>query len=64
MTTALLPMFLTTMGGTAATLGLIEGISDASASLFMLWMGYYRDKIGKRKTVAVVGYAVTLRIVA
>lgn len=59
MTTALLPMFLATIGGTAATLGLIEGISDASSSIIKLWMGYYSDKIGKRKAIAVVGYVVT-----
>ncbi len=29
MTTAILPMFLVTVGGTAATLGLIEGVPDA-----------------------------------
>ncbi|HHT9120740.1 MAG TPA: MFS transporter [Candidatus Hypogeohydataceae bacterium YC41] len=59
MNTALLPMFLTSIGGTAATLGLIEGISDALSSLIKLWMGYYSDKIGKRKPIAVAGYVVT-----
>lgn len=29
MATAILPMFLATIGGTAATLGLTEGIEDA-----------------------------------
>lgn len=32
MTTAILPIFLASIGGTAATLGLIEGIVDASSS--------------------------------
>lgn len=59
MATALLPMFLTTMGGTAATLGLIEGVSDAASSITKLWMGYYSDKIGKRKPIVVAGYLVT-----
>ena len=59
MTTAILPMFLTTVGGTAATLGLIEGVSDASSSIIKLWMGYHSDKIGKRKAIIVIGYAIT-----
>jgi len=59
MTTAILPMFLATIGGTAATLGLIEGIADASSSFVKLWMGYYSDRVGRRKPVAVVGYAIT-----
>ncbi len=59
MTTAVLPMFLATIGGTAATLGLIEGIADASSSFVKLWMGYYSDRIGKRKPIAIVGYAIT-----
>lgn len=59
MTTAILPMFLATIGGTAATLGFIEGISDASSSIIKLWMGYHSDKIGTRKAIAVVGYIIT-----
>jgi hypothetical protein len=59
MTTALLPMFLITIGGTAATLGLIEGIADASSSFVKLWMGWYSDKIGKRKPITTVGYVIT-----
>lgn len=59
MTTAVLPMFLATIGGTAATLGLIEGIADASSSFVKLWMGYYSDRIGKRKPIAVIGYVIT-----
>jgi MFS family permease len=47
MTTAILPVFLATIGGTAATLGLIEGIADASSGFVKLWMGYYSDRIGR-----------------
>jgi MFS family permease len=59
MATAILPMFLATIGGTAATLGLIEGLADASSSFVKLSMGYYSDRIGRRKPIAVVGYAIT-----
>jgi MFS family permease len=59
MTTAILPTFLATVGGTAASLGLIEGIADASSSFVKLWMGYYSDRIGKRKPIATIGYIIT-----
>lgn len=59
MVTAILPMFLTTVGGSAATLGLIEGIADAGSSFIKLWMGYYSDLIGRRKPIMVVGYVMT-----
>jgi MFS family permease len=59
MTTAILPMFLATIGGTAATLGLIEGVADASSSFVKLWMGWYSDRVGKRKPIATVGYVIT-----
>ncbi len=36
MTTAILPMFLATIGGNAATLGFIEGVADASSSIIKL----------------------------
>lgn len=59
MVTAVLPMFLATLGGSAASLGLIEGIADAGSSFVKLWMGYYSDRIGKRKPIMIVGYAMT-----
>ncbi|WP_333653189.1 MFS transporter [Dissulfurispira sp.] len=59
MTTAILPMFLATIGGTATTLGLIEGIADASSSFIKLWMGWYSDKIGRRKPIVAAGYVIT-----
>jgi MFS family permease len=59
LTTAVLPLFLSTFGGGAAALGTIEGVSDAASSLLKLWMSYYSDRIGKRKPVLVVGYFVT-----
>ena len=58
MITAVLPLFLTTFGGPGA-LGLIEGISDASAALVKLWMSHLSDSIGKRRPVLIFGYTVT-----
>jgi MFS family permease len=59
MATAILPSFLVSIGGSAALLGIIEGIADASVSGMKLLSGWYSDYIGKRKTFAVVGYLLT-----
>jgi len=59
MTTTVLPIFLTTIGGTAATLGFIEGIADTSSSFLKLFMGHYSDRIGRRKPIILAGYDVT-----
>jgi MFS family permease len=58
MLTAVLPLFLAQFGG-AAALGIIEGVSDASSSLVKLWMSHYSDRVGKRKPIMIVGYALT-----
>ena len=59
MATAILPVFLVFVGGSAALLGLIEGIADASVSFMKLLSGWYSDFIGKRKPFAVIGYFLT-----
>jgi len=59
MATAILPAFLVSVGGSAALLGVIEGIADASVSGMKLLSGWYSDYIGKRKPFAVIGYLLT-----
>ena len=60
MASAVLPMFLSSvLGAPAFALGVIEGIADGVSTLFELWSGWYSDRIGKRKGLAVVGYAIT-----
>jgi len=59
MATAILPAFLISVGGSAALLGVIEGVADASISLMKLLSGWYSDYIGKRKPFAVIGYFLT-----
>ena len=59
MATAILPAFLVSVGGSAALLGIIEGIADASVSGMKLLSGWYSDYVGKRKPFAVVGYLLT-----
>jgi MFS family permease len=59
MATAILPAFLVSVGGSAALLGFIEGIADASISGMKLLSGWYSDYIGRRKPFAVIGYLLT-----
>src|SRR5690349_15662184 len=55
---ALLPVFLVgTLGASAALLGLIEGIAEATASVVKVFSGWLSDKLGKRKLLALAGYA-------
>jgi len=59
MATSILPAFLASIGVSAASLGAIEGISDAVSSFAKLGAGYYSDKKGVRKSIAVLGYFLT-----
>ncbi len=54
---ALLPVYLITVLGTSmATVGVIEGIAEATASIIKIFSGALSDWLGKRKMLAVVGY--------
>jgi len=59
MATAILPQFMQAIGASAAALGFIEGIADASSSFVKLGAGYRSDKIGHRKGWTVFGYVLT-----
>ena len=55
----LLPFFLTTvLGAGPAFLGLIEGVAETTASLLKLASGWFSDRIGKRKSLVLLGYGV------
>lgn len=55
---ALLPVYLTTvLGASMMSVGLIEGIAEATASITKLFSGVISDWFGKRKLLAVIGYA-------
>jgi MFS family permease len=53
----LLPVFIASLGGGAAFLGLIEGIADATASLLKLGSGLWADRLPRKKPLVVAGYA-------
>lgn len=54
---ALLPIYLVTVLGTSAlTVGVIEGIAEATASITKIFSGALSDWLGKRKALAALGY--------
>jgi MFS family permease len=55
----LLPVFLASvLGANASFIGAIEGVAESTASLLKLASGWWSDKIGRRKLLVVVGYAI------
>src|SRR5215213_7760790 len=59
MATAVLPGFFKVLAIPGFFLGLTEGTGDALANFVKLGVGYYSDRIGKRKALVVSGYALT-----
>lgn len=57
--TAILPFFLVSVGGSAAVLGLVEGVADALSTAAKLVSGWYSDGLRHRKPLGVAGYAAT-----
>lgn len=54
---SLLPVFMTVILGTSATtVGIIEGIAEATALIAKVFSGVVSDYVGKRKWLAVIGY--------
>jgi len=55
---SLLPLFMVgVMGASALTVGLIEGLAEATALIVKVFSGALSDYIGKRKGLALFGYA-------
>jgi MFS family permease len=53
----LLPLFLVlNLGASAAVLGLIEGVAEATAQVTRVFSGWLSDALGKRKALTVAGY--------
>ncbi len=60
MATSILAQFIAIqLQGSAAFLGLIEGLSDFSSSFVKMYSGWFSDKLGKRKPLGILGYAMT-----
>ena len=55
---SLLPMFLvTSLGASVLTVGIIEGIAESTALVTKVFSGALSDYLGRRKGLAVFGYA-------
>ena len=55
----LLPAFLTkTLGAGPATVGLIEGVAETTASLAKIGSGAWSDRVRRRKPIVILGYAI------
>ncbi len=54
---ALLPIYLVTaLGASMVTVGIIEGIAEATASITKIFSGALSDRLGNRKWLAAAGY--------
>ncbi len=54
---AVLPMFLVTaLGASTLSVGLIEGVGEATAAFTKLFSGWISDRIGQRKLLTLLGY--------
>ena len=55
---SLLPIFMVgTLGATMTTVGLIEGVAEATAAITKVFSGALSDYLGKRKFLMILGYA-------
>jgi MFS family permease len=57
--TAILPVFLASLGAPAFALGVVEGVSDGISSVAKLAGGWLADRPRWRKPICVSGYALT-----
>jgi MFS family permease len=54
---SLLPVFMVTvLGATALSVGLIEGVAEATASVAKVFSGVISDRLGRRKPLLLLGY--------
>lgn len=57
---SLLPLFMVTvLGASALTVGVIEGVAEATALIVKVFSGTLSDYLGKRKMLAVLGYGLS-----
>jgi len=55
---SLLPLFMvTTLGASAFAVGLLEGLAESTALIVKVFSGVLSDYLGKRKALALFGYA-------
>jgi MFS family permease len=56
----ILPLFITgTLGASVASLGVIEGVAECTASVLRVGSGWLSDRVGRRKPFVVFGYGLS-----
>lgn len=55
----LLPLFVTSLGGGATFVGLVEGVSDAVSSVLKLFAGNVADRLPRKKPLVLLGYGLS-----
>ncbi|MGA9048765.1 MAG: MFS transporter [Dehalococcoidia bacterium] len=56
----LMPLFLANvLGASTVIIGFISGVADSTASLLNVFSGWFSDRLGKRKYLSFVGYALS-----
>jgi len=56
----LVPLFLSNvLGATTTIIGLVGGVSESTDALLRIFSGWFSDRIGKRKSLAVAGYSIS-----
>jgi MFS family permease len=54
---SLLPIFMvTTLGVSMVTVGIIEGVAEATAAILKVFSGALSDRLGRRKQLMILGY--------
>jgi len=53
------PFYIALLGGGAVWIGLVEGLRESLSSLLKLASGWFSDKIGRRKPLVAIGYAIS-----
>ena len=53
----IIPLYLSILGAQPYILGLIEGIAESLASVLKVFSGFWSDRLGRRKPLAVAGYS-------
>ncbi|MBP8709254.1 MAG: MFS transporter [Bacteroidales bacterium] len=56
---SVMPMFMMSIGASKASLGLIEGVAESTASLIKALSGFWSDRIGRNKPFMLIGYAIS-----
>ena len=53
------PFYIALLGGGAVWIGLVEGLRESLSSILKLASGWFSDKVGRRKPLVAIGYAIS-----